>query len=568
MIDKNIIQQLDQIFDDFTKPNTPGCIVSIIKDGQILHKRVFGMANIELNIPINENTVFGIGSISKQFTAACIALLEEEGSINIEDSIKKYIPELPEYCSKITLGNLVYMTNGIRDFYDVTQYLMGVIEDDFVNEEEALKLLCSIKDPVFQVGEEWIYGNSGYFLLSVIIKRVTGKTLAEFAKENIFNCLGMKNTFFRDDRSKIIKNRAQGYCKYEYLHHEQGRNSNNNDIYCINADNYEITGPGQVWTTIGDLYIWDQNFYNNKLGKGKQTFIDKITKSGKLNNGKNCGYGYGLFIGERNGRRHVYHGGSTAGFLSTYYRIPSENFSVIWFSNSNYSYYELAERLGVSIDKYISDLVLEGKSTTQHREKNSITEEEAEVQLNSDLNQLKMFSGSYQCSETSSIWEVGHEGMGLIVNENRENKFKLKHMANTSFKASDGSMECMFLNYNDVYEICVKRDDNEYKFEPFQETSNIEELSLYTGEYYCSQLDTTFIITIDKEMLFMKNKDRHRNGIDFHYTPSIRDHFINFNKYTGSMMITFKRGNNKIKSFVFRDYNGDKREYLEFFKII
>lgn len=552
-MNQQIKDQLDSLFDNYVKDEEPGLSIKVIKDDMTIYNNQLGLASLEYGIPIHEKTVFNIGSISKQFTATVIALLEESGQLKLTDSIKCFLPELPMYCDSITVADLVFMRNGIRDFYHMTQFMMGVVEDDFVNHEEVIKLLSSIEEPMFESGTQWSYGNTGYYLLSVIIERITGRTLAEVAQERIFDVLGMTDTFFRNDRTKIIKNRAYGYCRYDYLH--PFNQNEGHDKYCVNNDQYELTGPGQVWTTMEDLMKWDANFLNNQLGKQDQHLIKKLMTSGILKDGTSCNYGYGLFLNERKGFKQVYHGGSTAGFLSVFYKIPSENLTIFFLSNSNFGYYELSELCGMNLEHYIADLVL------------GLVEVVPKVANNEQqdhLNLTNTMKKSYQCPKTSSIWEVRVLEDRLVVDENRNHQFSLFKINHHEYASHNQSIRCEMLED----QLIVYQNDQKFNFYPFIRPLIKEELEEYVGDYYCGQLDTTFTCRIEDNHLSIKNRDRHRNGIDFLYNSSIKDHFINFNPYSGSMMITFLReSNGQIQSFVYRDYDGDQREKFQFIKL-
>ncbi|MBA3693269.1 MAG: serine hydrolase, partial [Acidobacteria bacterium] len=202
--------KVDALFAQWDKPDSPGCALGVIKDGNFIYKRGYGMANLDYNIPISPNTSFYIASTSKQFTAASIALLAREGKISLDDDIRKYLPEIPQYQSPITIRHLVYHTSGIRDYLDLTG-LAGRHTEDVNTDDDFIKFIARQKNLNFKPGERYLYSNSGYFLLSQIVKRASGKSLRAFTDENVFKPLGMVNTRFHDDRSEIIKNRATGY---------------------------------------------------------------------------------------------------------------------------------------------------------------------------------------------------------------------------------------------------------------------------------------------------------------------------------------------------------------------
>ncbi len=273
--------QIDNVFADLQKPGSPGCALAVLRDGQVIYAKGYGLASVELNAPITPQTVFDIGSTSKQFTAASVLLLEQLGKLSINDDVRKYIPELPDYGQKITILNLLNHTSGLRDYLALLQ-LSGVNGDSVTTDDDALALLIRQKNLNFAPGSEWAYSNTGFFLLSVIVKRVSGMTLREFASKNIFEPLGMTHTTFRDDHAMLIPHRALAY-------DPAGKSG-----YKLNVSYYEQLGDGAVHTSVEDLAKWDENFYSGRIG-GKN-FLDEFQQIGKLNTGKPLDYAKGLFI--------------------------------------------------------------------------------------------------------------------------------------------------------------------------------------------------------------------------------------------------------------------------------
>jgi CubicO group peptidase (beta-lactamase class C family) len=193
--DGGIQVKVDAIFTNYDKPDSPGCALGVIKDGRIIYSRGYGMANLEHNIANGSKITYDIGSTSKQFTAASILLLAQAGKLSLEDDVRKFIPELPAYQKPVLIRHLIHHTSGLRDYLTLFS-LAGVNFDDTTTEADALKIILRQKALNFVPGDEWLYSNSGFFLLSIVVKRASGKSLAEFARENIFDPLGMKQTIF------------------------------------------------------------------------------------------------------------------------------------------------------------------------------------------------------------------------------------------------------------------------------------------------------------------------------------------------------------------------------------
>src|SRR5215469_12337445 len=212
------------------------------------------MASLELGVPITPQTVFDIGSTSKQFTAFSILLLQQEGRLAVEDDIRKFLPEIPDYGKRITVHHLMTHTSGMRDYAGLFD-LAGVPEQNLTTDQDALDLIVRQKALNFAPGEEWDYSNTGFFLLSQVVKRVTGKSLRDFDQENIFTPLGMSSTQIFNDHTLIIPHRATGYS-----------NDRERKSFGVEMSNFEQTGDGSIQTTVEDLQKWDENFYNAKLG--------------------------------------------------------------------------------------------------------------------------------------------------------------------------------------------------------------------------------------------------------------------------------------------------------------
>ncbi|MGB1033207.1 MAG: serine hydrolase domain-containing protein, partial [Flavobacteriales bacterium] len=203
-------EAIDAIFEEWNKTDAPGCGLGIIKDGKMIYGRGYGMANLEYDIPNSNNSVFRIGSTSKQFTAACIVLLAEKGKLNLDDKLNTFFPEFPEYAKKISVRHLLNHTSGVRDYLTIS-YLKGYTDDEYYTDEDLMKWLVNQDDLNFEPGEEFLYSNSGYWLLGQIVEKVSEKNMADYAKDELFTPLGMNNTHFHNNHNEIVKNRASGY---------------------------------------------------------------------------------------------------------------------------------------------------------------------------------------------------------------------------------------------------------------------------------------------------------------------------------------------------------------------
>jgi len=313
------ISNIGEIFSDYAKLDSPGCALGVYSNGAIAYTHGYGMASLELGVPITPQTVFDIGSTSKQFTAFSILLLQQQGKLSVDDDIRKFMPEIPDYGKRITLHHLMTHTSGIPDYAGLFD-LAGVPEQNLTNDQDAVDLIVRQKALNFMPGEEWDYSNSGFFLLSQVVKRVTGKSLRDFDQENIFKPLGMSSTQIFNDHTLVIPHRATGY-SYD----------DERKTFCVEMSNFEQTGDGSVQTSVEDLLRWDEDFYTAKLGGAD--LIRQMQVVGKLNNGKEHGYAAGLEISTYRGQPVVSHGGAWAGYRAELMRFPRQHTSVAVLCN-------------------------------------------------------------------------------------------------------------------------------------------------------------------------------------------------------------------------------------------
>jgi CubicO group peptidase (beta-lactamase class C family) len=331
--------RIDSVFATYDHTDFPGCALAVYQNGRIVYSRGYGMADLEHAIAISPTSVFDIGSTSKQFTASAIVLLAIDGKLSIDDDVRKYLPELPQYQRPITIRMLLNHTSGLRDYLTLMS-LRGTNFDGVTNDRDALDLIVRQHAVNFEPGSEWLYSNSGFFLLSQIVKRVSGQTLASFAQQRIFAPLGMSHTHFHDDHTLIVPGRAIGYAP----HHGGG--------FEIAMSGFEQTGDGAVMTTVQDLLKWDENFYTPTVGG--ERLLRELQTQGTLNSGKTLDYALGLFIGQYRGLRRVTHGGAWAGYRAELARFPTAHTSVACLCN-------LATARPSVLAERVSDIILGDK---------------------------------------------------------------------------------------------------------------------------------------------------------------------------------------------------------------
>ncbi len=379
---------VDEVFADLTKTGSPGCALGVYRDGQMLYEKGYGLANIEENVPITPKSVFDIGSTSKQFTASSILLLEKQGKLSVNDDVRKYVPELPDYGQRVTILHLLNHTSGLRD-YLVLFEMAGINIDSVTTGDDALTLIARQKALNFAPGSEYLYSNSGFFLLSVIVQRVSGKSLKEFAADNIFTSLGMTHTQFRDQHRALIADRAMAYDPNE-----------KKDGYVMNVSYFEQIGDGAVHTSVEDLLKWDENFYSAQIGG--RDFLTEIQERGKLSNGKTISYAKGLMVTEYRGLKAVRHGGSWGGYRAELLRFPEQHFSVACLCNVGNA--NPSRRANLVADVYLGSLM---KAKTEKKDEDEEGKKAAVSATQPTAEQLKAYSGEYWSEELGVAYRIG-----------------------------------------------------------------------------------------------------------------------------------------------------------------
>lgn len=531
----SLTDQVDALFAEWDKPDSPGCALAIIQDGEIVYRRGYGCADLDHDIPNTPRTVFDIASTSKQFTAMCIAILARQGKLSLDDEVRKHIPELPTYARPITIRQLIHHTSGIRDYLTLME-LAGMRLENEYPDEEVIGLICRQKELNFEPGDEHLYSNTGYLLLGEIVKRASGKTLRAFADEWIFAPLGMKKTHFHDDFTEIVKDRAVGY------------SSRKEGGFRIDMSIFDVVGDGCVYTTVEDLYLWDQNFYHNTIGNYGKDLITEITTPGRLNNGEALDYAFGLTIEKYRGLDLISHGGDWVGYRSEMIRIPEQKFSVICLAN-------LGEINPTRLVKQIVDLYLADAFTEPALEKR----EPGEVQP-PDLPDAEVDSmtGFYADPRTGIIWEISVED-GKLMAEVQATKFQLVPVRSNSFYAigipydirvefePDSGTETIWMHAK------VEGDQPASLLKMKTVDISVDELHEYAGEYYCEELRVPYKLVFEDGGLILTRKGL-RNEI---LKPTIKDLFkgaeitLQFTRNKHNDITGFQLGAGRVKNLKF-----------------
>ncbi|MGD1840030.1 MAG: serine hydrolase domain-containing protein [Thermonemataceae bacterium] len=328
-------QSIDTLFSKFDRLDTPGYAIGISKNGQALYKQGYGSANLDYNLPIEPSSAFSIASVSKQFTAACIALLILENKISLETPASDYIPALKKYADTIRIKHLIYNTSGITDYHHLKRKSgKSWITFNYFDIDECIATSLAEEQLQFKPGDQWDYCNVNFMLLTKIVEKVSGQAFSTFAKVRLFEPLGMKNTLINDDITQVIKNRVTPYNPRteEYItgYQEYGVQIKTEGVYIQHPRNSPHYGGSGVVTTINDLLKWSEDMVSKIFGG--QAFYDLMHKTIKFNHDRD-NQAFGLYIGDFNGRKIVAWDGGDWGISTQLLRFPEEGIAIIVLSN-------------------------------------------------------------------------------------------------------------------------------------------------------------------------------------------------------------------------------------------
>ena len=315
---QDVRERVDALFAEWDVPGSPGCALGVVWNSALTHARGYGLANLEQDIPITPGTVFYMASVSKQFVAASLGLLVLDGRVALDHDVRQYVPGLPAYDTPITIELLLHHVSGLRDYLELMGMAQLSLEEAYTT-DQILELIARQEGLNFPPGDRYLYSNTGYFLIPIIIERVTGQSIREYAAERLFGPLGMHDTHFHDDWRHAVPARALSY------------RSGDDGFELSFLEKFDQVGSGGLLSTVEDLVRWDANFYEPAVGG--QPLLDLLHTRGVLANGDTISYARGLRLGEYNGLAIEEHSGSMMGFRTHLLRFPAERFSVICLCN-------------------------------------------------------------------------------------------------------------------------------------------------------------------------------------------------------------------------------------------
>jgi CubicO group peptidase (beta-lactamase class C family) len=475
----SIQPRVDTLFSRFTT-STPGCAVGADVKGQPAVRAAYGMADLEHDVPIAVDTIFEVGSVSKQFTAAAVLLLARDGKLSLDDTVRKYIPEMPDVAADVTIRQMLNHTAGLRDWGG-----LAAIEGwprtsrvhthahvlDFVSRQRMLN---------FEPGTRWSYSNTGYNLAAILVGRVSGMSFADFTKARIFQPLGMNDTSWRDDHTRIVKRRAIAY-------------SEQKAVFSTLMPFENVHGNGGLLTTVGDLMTWNANFVNPVVGDAR--FVADMERRAKFNDGREHEYALGLYVDTYRGRREVDHSGGTAGYVAHLSRYPESGVSIAVMCN-------VTSGNATNNAKAIADLLLPPGRAADSPASEPLNAEEG-----------PRYAGLYRSLKPAGVVTISVQKDRLVANAFGA----LTRVARHRFDAGGAyvlEFDGRFLRVTDEFGTA---DDYE-RVEPWK--PGVEELKPIAGRYVSDELQLTVQVTMDGDRLIVR-----RSGVTLALIPVFPDGF-------------------------------------------
>ncbi|MDB4869185.1 MAG: aminopeptidase [Gemmatimonadales bacterium] len=503
---------VDHVFDAWRGTDGPGCALGVSRNGHVVYEHGYGMANLETGTPIRPSSIFHVASVSKQFTAMAVMLLARDGKLSVDDNIRKYVPEIPDYGTPITIRHLLTHTSGLRDQWELIGLSRGRFEENRITEADVMDIVPRQKALNFTPGAEYVYSNTGFTLLAVIVKRVTGQSLREFADERIFRPLGMANTHFHDHYTMLVPGRTSAY--------KWGPSG-----WRVSIPNFDTYGATNLFTTVGDLLKWEANFDNPVVGD--RALLDQMQTPARLTNGDPTGYGFGLAINQYRGARFVGHGGADAGYRSGVLRFPEHALAIAVLCNA-------ATAAPWTLTVGVADAYIGGK----------LGPVEAQIMPKAvplPIATLRSRAGVYVQPTTLEILELTVLNGQLILGHTSGPT--LVPVAENRFRITEQPFELVFrAGEHAGFERQPLSGGRPVAFEWRQPTgASSSALAEYAGEYYSEEVDARYRVTAsDSALLF-------RTGTS---DPTrARPLFLNTFDWDGDYTVQFIRSGAQVTGF-------------------
>ena len=509
--DPAVAAKVDQIFKAWTD-TTPGCAVGVSQNGRSALEKGYGMADLEHDAKNTGDTIFEAGSVSKQFTAAAVLLLARDGKLSIDDPVRKYVPELPDYGKPLTIRHMLTHTSGLRDWGSVAAIAGWPRTTRVHTHAHVLDIVQRQRSLNFPPGTRYSYSNTGYNLAAIIVSRVSGMSFAEFSRTRLFEPLGMIHTSWRDDFTRVVKGRAIAY--------SAGRGGFSQDMPFEN-----VHGNGGLLTTVGDLLKWTANFASPKIGDA--AFVREQQEPGTFNDGRQHGYALGLGIGSYKGVREVNHSGATAGYRAYLADYPDQRVSVAVLCNvstGNAAQYAHA----------VADLYLGSAITAAAPEPSSATKYDLKAA------EAEAIAGLYRSTETGEPLRLVKEQSGLRI----EGGAPLQAQSGTRFSTTNRRTV-------EVESGRLRLIDQFGTVEPYERIPDAQlqprPLTDYVGTYVSDEAEVTYAVSVQDGTLVLKRRPDTIIRLAVVYADGFRGlGFIRFHRDSGGKVTGFSVSQDRV----------------------
>jgi CubicO group peptidase (beta-lactamase class C family) len=474
--------KVDKIFERYNRTDSPGCVAGASIDGATVLTGAYGMADLEHGMALAPDSILEPGSIAKQFTAAAVLLLVQQGKLSLDDPVRKYIPELPDYGTTITIRHLINHTSGLRDWGSVEAIAGWPRTTREYTHAHVLEIVRRQRVLNYPPGAEYSYTNTGFNLAAMLVSRVSGKPFPEFTREQIFAPLGMTSTQWRDDFRRIVRNRAVAY-------------SPSGNTFRQDMPFEDVFGNGGLLTTAGDLLRWNRNFTDAKIGG--RAFVDSQHQQGKLTDGRTIAYAAGLMVLHWKGLNEVSHSGSTAGYRAWLGRYPEQGLSVAVVCNLSSAN---ATQLGHQVaDVYLTNVIRQHSHETAAPDPSTLG---AKAGLYRSVRDHQTLSVEVQ----DGTLRIDHRGVLTPISDN-------------VFSVGKNGPRAEF--ERDRLRIATEVDEGNYYEKVERWTPMPAELESMTGEYASDEAEVTFRVALEKDYLVIHR----RPDASIALTPTYRDGF-------------------------------------------
>jgi CubicO group peptidase (beta-lactamase class C family) len=499
----SLTARVDSIFAVFDRTDRPGCALGVYRDGRIVYARGYGMANLELGVAITPRTVFDVGSVSKQFAALTMSLLEGDGKLRLDEPVRRLIPEMPPYADSLTWLHLLSHSGGVRD-YLVLMTMAGMSFEGYADTVDYFRFITRSAATNFPIGTRYLYSNSGWVLMAAATKRLTGKTIAEFAEERILRPLGMTDTRWHWDNGTIYPNRAQGYAPRA------------GGGFRIQMSQFStFAGPGGVHTTVVDLLRWFMNY--DSAWVGTRATLDRMQAPARLRNGApvpaggGAHYGLGLNLSRYRGLRLVSHGGSWAGYRAHVLRFPDQGWHVACLCNvTNAGPDTLALR---TADVYLAPLMAPDSVAAWS---NALTAEPA-ARLSPEA--LRPLTGFWRNDSLGEVRRIRLAGDTLRFGVSQPTRLEPLSPARARLRPSPGQSLAELTFDGDSAggptRLMIRTRGGTLAWRRVAPVNlTAARLAEYAGEWYSPEVDVTWTIMVDTSGLALTRAGRRRSTLE------------------------------------------------------